>query len=331
MSDQLRIGLIGVGRHGRRYAKHLTQGDVQGAQLSALWRRNSALGEEDQRSFGARFEPDLRELIHAEDVDALICVVPAGSHLEIGLQVAEAKKPMLLEKPMARTVAEGEQLIAAFAEAQQPLTIAQTLRFDPLTAALKARCQEDPSLGALRGFSFEQRLEQRGLRWEDAPEASGGGVVIQTGIHTIDALRFVTGGSVRTRSAALSRVHYQRNEDLALLHLTLQTDQSELLGDIRVSKIGESRHMRFSLFFDQGGLEADYIERKLYETRGRERSVTEIPEAWTLLGVTQGFVDHVQGRGPNPVPPKDALESLRAVEQAYALQKSGGSSSKVSP
>ncbi len=320
MSDQLRIGLIGVGRHGRRYAKHLTQGDVKRARLSALWRRDSTLGREDEKTFGARFVPRLSDLLHAEDIDALICVVPAGSHLEIGLQVAQAQKPMLLEKPMARTVAEAEQLLKAFEKAQQPLTIAQTLRFDPLTTALKARCQEDRSLGALRGFGFEQRLEQRGLRWEDVPEDSGGGVIIQTGIHTIDALRFVTGGSVHTRNAAVGRVHYQHNEDLALLHLALQTEHGELLGDVRVSKIGESRHMRFSLFFDQGGLEADYIERKLYETRGRERTVTEIPEAWTLLGVTQGFVDHVQGRGPNPVPPQDALESLRVVEQAYALQ-----------
>ncbi len=311
MYGPLRIGLIGLGRHGARYAQHLSGGDVPGAQLVAAWRRDATVGAKQCEALGCRFEADLERLIAAPDVDALCLVVPAGEHCKIACRIAERRKPLLLEKPLAPTIADACTIIESFERESTQLVIAQTLRFDPLTIALR----DAAKIGRLTGFGFEQRLENRGLVWEDDPAASGGGVLIQTAIHTIDALRVVTGGELQVVAASIARVHYERNEDVALLQLRA----GEILGDLRVSKIGRSRHMRFGLYFEDRGVEADYIERILYETRGRDRIATPIPEQATVPALLAAFVAHVRGEAENPVPPRDALESLRVVASAYAL------------
>lgn len=310
MYEPVRIGLIGLGRHGARYAQHLAQGDVDGAVLAAAWRRDQEQGKAQCEALGCRFEPDVHRLIAAADVDALVVVVPVGEHVNLACRIAEVSKPLLLEKPMARTVREAETICAAFETSRTALMVAQTLRFDPLTRALQA---ESHNLGRLTGFGFEQRLENRGLRWEDDPRASGGGVLIQTAIHTVDALRVVTGRSLELVHATIGRVHYQHNEDIGLLHLSSEG----ILGDVRASKVGRSRHMRFALYFEDGGLEADYIDRALYSTEGQTRTARVVPAEPTVPAVLSAFVAHVRGEGPNPVPGRDALESLRVIDAAY--------------
>jgi predicted dehydrogenase len=310
MYGAIRLGLIGLGRHGARYAQHLSNGDVPGAVLAAAWRRDASRGAAQCAELSCRFEPDLERLLAADDIDAFCMVVPAGEHCKLACKIAARSKPLLLEKPLATTIEDGRTIVEAFERAGVPLVVAQTLRFDPLTRALKER---SAGFGRLTSFGFEQRLENRGLSWEDDPVASGGGVLIQTSIHTVDALRVVTGRDLDVVAATTGRVHYRHNEDIALLHLRA----GEILGDLRVSKVGLSRHMRFALYFVDGGLEADYIDRVLYETRGRHRTEVGMPEKPTVPALLEAFVAHVRGERANPVPPRDALESLAVVIRAY--------------
>lgn len=314
----VRIGLIGAGRHGIRYARHLKGGDVPGARLAAFWRRDRGKGEALAAELSTRFEPSYQALIQSADVEAVIAAVPVAYNLDIALEVARAKKPLLLEKPIARTVAEATRIVDAFRTAGVTLTVAQTLRFDPLLLRLRARLGE---LGGLRGFSFEQRIEPRGLAWEDEPETSGGGVLIQTGIHTLDALRFVTGvDRIEVAGARFARMQYRHNEDHALLQLQISVPgQPSIIGDVASSKIGHSRHMRFALFLESCGLSADLIERTLTETRGRERTTAAIPDDPTIPPLLQAFVRCVEGHGPNPIPGEEGTRSLALVEAAYRM------------
>lgn len=317
MSSTIRIGLIGLGRHGMRYAQHLTAGDVPGATLAAVWTRDPTKRAAVAQQHGVTPAATLTELTE-RDLDAVIAAVPAGMHLEVVQACAQAGRPLLLEKPLARTGAEGLGMCEAMEAANAPFMVAQTLRFDPLVLALRDRV---PSLGRLTGLSFEQRLEPRGLAWEDDPEVSGGGVFMQTAIHTLDAARFITQAvESRVICASTDRVHYANNEDVGLVHLSLGGGphlNQAILADVRVSKIGGSRHMRFALFGTEGGLEADFIDRCLIHTVGRSRTVETMPELPTVPTVTAAFVQSLLRNQPCPVLPRDALESLRLVEEAY--------------
>lgn len=321
----LGIGLLGLGKHGIRYARHLARGEIPGARLVAVWRRDQAQGEATAAELGARYHASPEALLADPAVDAVIAAIPAGLHGALGPLVAAARKPLLLEKPLATDLETGRAIVRAFEVTQAPLCVAQTLRYDPL---LPAMAEALAPLGPLRGFGFEQRLEPRGLPWEDDPRLAGGGVLFQTAIHTVDALRVVTGAArVEVLASTTRGVHYQNLEDHALLHLELHggphLSAGPALGDVRVSKIGGSRHHHFALYAEGGGVEADFIDRRLTITTGRQRTARSIPEQPTVALVTQAFVAALQAGAPMPITGEDALENVRIL--VAARQRSGGS------
>ena len=324
----MRVGLVGLGRHGRRYASHLAAGDVPGAVLAGFWRRDPLRASEDAAALRVRAYPTWEALVEDPAIDAIVAVVPAVLHGAVAQAATEASKPLLLEKPLAASLEEGRRIHALSHDAR--IMVAQTLRFDPLVELLRARVSQG-GLGALRGFGLEQRLEPRGLPWELDPGIAGGGVLLQTGIHAIDALRFITGAELASVEAAvLDHVRGARTEDRATLVFTIcgGAAGSGTAGELRASKIGGSRHHRIQLFFEDGGLEGDFVDRALWETRGRARTRLDVPEAPTVVAALRAFTGWCLG--PNDAPPpisvRDALGSLEVVFAAYAraAQRSGG-------
>jgi predicted dehydrogenase len=318
--DGLGIGLLGLGRHGRRYAAHLLAGDIPGVRLACFWRRDRAQAAADAAVLGVRAEPTVESLIEARDVDAVAAVVPAALHPEIAERCAALGRPLLLEKPLAVSIEAGRRITSA-AE-RTPVMIAHTLRFDPLLARLLA---ERPRFGRLVGFGFEQRLEPRGLAWELDPTLAGGGVLIQTGIHTVDALRVLTRAeAVRVLWARLDHLRGAATEDQAQLALEVRGPEGTVIGDLRCSKISGSRQHRFNLLFEDGALEADFVARAIIETRGRTQQHTSVPEAPTIAAALATFARWLAGpKAPSPVPATEALAALEVVAEA---QRIGGRS-----
>jgi predicted dehydrogenase len=326
--DGIGLGLVGLGRHGSRYAKHLLAGDVPGARLAAFWRLDPAKASTSSAELGVRSEPSIEALAAAPDVDAVLAVIPAGAHEAVARAAAAVGKPLLIEKPLARTTAEGARIVAAMKAAGAPLMVAQTLRFDPLVPALIARAA---AFGSLAGFRFEQRLEPRGLAWEDDPELAGGGVLLQTGIHGIDLLRHLTRASrVEVRAASIGRLRApavlaagqtRQNEDHAALILEVDTPlagRGRIEGTLASSKFGRSRHVELALYHEDGALLADLVARTLTETRGLERRSVAVPESPTVRAALCAFTALVADRSaPNPVPGEEGLASLAVVEAAY--------------
>ncbi len=323
MATSIGIGLCGLGLHGTRYARHITHGDLPGTHLAAVWRRDPEKGAAAAAEFGAHYHAELDALIRDERVDAIVAAVPAGHHAYIARRAVEAGKPLLCEKPLGRTREEAEEIAARFDAAGLLLTVAQTLRFDPLVQALAARV---PELNGLTGFCLEQRIEPRGLGWEDDPALSGGGVLIQTGIHTLDALRFITRPrAVHVRAASMTRTVFRNVEDQALVLAELEGAEvsklDRVVGHVASSKVCGSRHMRFAFYGEDGGLEADFIGRTLTRVRGRSQERIDVPEEHTIATVARGFVAALRGEGDNPVP---GVEGARVVGDVMAAYEAAG-------
>jgi predicted dehydrogenase len=87
---------------------------------------------------------------------------------------------------------------------------------------------------------------------------------------------------------------------------------------VAASKVSASRQMRYQLLFEDGALEADYIQRTLRVTHDGETKLLDVPSAATVPALLSAFVAHLVGNGDNPVPPADALETMRLVDRVYA-------------
>jgi len=110
---------------------------------------------------GLLFVPDWRELVTREEVEAVVVVTPPALNREICLAAVRAGKPLLIEKPLALTVADAREMVRVAREAGVTLMTAQTLRFTPVLARLRHRLAD---VGPLEYLVLTMRADRPALR-----------------------------------------------------------------------------------------------------------------------------------------------------------------------
>lgn len=301
------IGLIGPGRHGSRYANHIVN-DIEGLRLAGICRR-SELGIQQAAHWGAHYFSDWRELVDSSGVDAVIAVVPPSLNLEIARRCAEAAKPLLVEKPLARNSKEATEIISIMAAAGCPLTVGQTLRYNPVIRRLQ---QKLPLLGTLHSVAVNQRLEPSTLAWHDDPEMAGAGVIIHTAVHVFDALKVITGLRIKRVMAALRSVHNHHLEDLVTV---LFEFENGVPGTMDVSKVGNGRSGRYELVCQEGQLHADQIHG--FSKIIKNSSVVwfeEQPQIPTIQPLLQDWAAFLETGVNNPVSGEDGAYAVKVCD-----------------
>ena len=123
----LRVAVIGVGHLGKHHARILAS--LPDVELVGVVDTNRPRADEIAAANHTRPLYDAREL--AGNVDAVTIAVPTETHLEIARSFLTAGVPVLVEKPMTRTLEEADQLIDLAAKAGVPLAVGHTERFNP--------------------------------------------------------------------------------------------------------------------------------------------------------------------------------------------------------
>jgi predicted dehydrogenase len=149
----LRIAVIGVGHLGKHHARILAS--LPGAELVAVVDTNRARADEIAAAHGTQPAYDARDLIGR--VDAVTVAVPTERHLEIALPFLESRVPVLVEKPMARSLAEADEMIAAAAKAGVALAVGQTERFNPAVTAARPLLVDPRFIEVHRLGTFPER------------------------------------------------------------------------------------------------------------------------------------------------------------------------------
>lgn len=157
--------------------------------------------------------PDYQALLAEAAVDAVDILLPHDLHLPAAQAAAAAGKHVLVEKVMARNVAECDAMIAACAAAGVTLTVAHDRRYDPHWVALK-RVVDAGLLGRIAYWKLDHNQDVApaayGIAWAARKELLGGGAIMSCLTHQIDALRWY-GGEVAT-VACLTQVVPARME-----------------------------------------------------------------------------------------------------------------------
>ncbi len=303
----MKVGIIGTGRHGSRYANHILN-DCPRLELSAIARRSTA-GREQAESWRAAFFQDPRELIESDLVEAVIAAVPPVLNPEIAKCCARVKKPLLVEKPLARTSGEGEKIVSLMKEAAVPLTVGQTLRYNPVIRKLR---EELPKQGRLFTVYANQRLEPSEIQWLENPVEAGGGITFHIAVHVFDALHYITGLKVLRVSAMCRTCRTKNLEDMALIHVEMENG---VAGIVDVSKLSSSRSGRYEFICDKAQLHGDQIhgyvdciaaaQEKRIGSYGPEPTIPHFLADW------QAFLE---GEGDNPVSGEEGLYAIRVSE-----------------
>ena len=167
-------------------------------------------------------------LIEDEDVDAVYIATPPGSHCEYALKVAAVGKPCYVEKPMARSGAECDRMVQAFADANLPLFVAYYRR--ALPRFVKAKELIDAGeLGDIVNVSYDYEGmadPKRHPGWRVDPEHAGAGLFLDLGSHTLDILDFLLGPLQNPSGEATNRSGLYDVEDHVQLNFTFMNNAS---------------------------------------------------------------------------------------------------------
>jgi predicted dehydrogenase len=306
----VRIALFGSGWimdfHARGVLEH------PGAELvaAANWREESLRSLAERHGI-PRTTTDWRELVADPEVDAVIIGTPNALHAPQAIACLEAGKHVLVEKPMARTLAEAEAMNVAAAVSRRQLMVAHCWRFHDDVRALRARIAggELGEITKTRGYGVHAGWGPSG--WFTDLELAGGGALLDMGVHAIDTVRFLLGDPALETVCARIATRYgdYAVDDDGLLLIGWANGTSSMV---------ESGWWHPHL----AGLEAD---TEVYGTAGYARiwDFTEGPEGYEhcaqpMYSAQVGeFIDAVsEGRQPRPSG-EDGAVVMDAVERAY--------------
>lgn len=148
----VRFGLVGYGLWGRHHARAIAQ--APGATLAAIACRSPETAEAARKEWPhVPVELDYRALLARRDIDAVDIVVPNDLHEQIGVAALEAGKDVLLEKPLATTLAACDRLIETARRTERVVSVGHELRLSQQWGAIK-RLIDAGDLGDLRCVMF---------------------------------------------------------------------------------------------------------------------------------------------------------------------------------
>ena len=325
MPAPLPVGLIGAGKHGQRYLQHILA-DVPALRVGALCRHDAARGAAQARELGCRFHGDWRELVEDPAVAAVIAVVPPSLHRPIAEAVATAGKALLIEKPLATTSADAAAIVRCLRHAGVPCLMAHTLRWNAVVRALRDRLA---GLGPLRALVVNQRFEPSPLGWLDQPELSGGGILLHTGVHSFDLVRWLTGCDVTRAWCRTARSITVNTEDNFLA--TLELEGSDALVAVGGTRATAGRSGLVDAACRDGQLVGDHQQHWLHLVRGLERfPVDPGPQAPTVREVARAFARLVLDGERPPVSLEDGARSV-AIAEACMRSAADGAPAAVAP
>ncbi len=193
----VRWGIVGCGDVTERKSGPAFQ-QAPGSALVAVMRRTPGLAADYARRHGVpRAYEDADALIADPEVDAVYIATPPGSHLDLARRVAAAGKPCYVEKPIARSAAEGQAMVDAFAAANVPLFVAFYRRAWARTAFVRdllASGRIGTVTSAESVYARAARVDNAAdLPWRLRAGESGGGLVIDLASHALDLVDHLLG------------------------------------------------------------------------------------------------------------------------------------------
>jgi predicted dehydrogenase len=195
--DQVKWGIIGCGnvtekKSGPAFSK------AKGSELVAVMRRDAAKAEDYARRHGiARFYSDAALLINDPEVNAVYIATPPDTHASYAIKAMKAGKAVYVEKPMARTIPECEEMIRVSEETGQPLFVAYYRRVLPAYLKIK-ELVDNKEIGDVKYLHVQLQLplkpeelsNEKTPGWRVFPEISGGGHFHDLAAHQFDYLEY---------------------------------------------------------------------------------------------------------------------------------------------
>jgi predicted dehydrogenase len=312
---KIRAAVIGVGYLGRFHAqKYATLADCE---LVAVVDADAETARRVAAEVGTRAVSDYRQLFG--EVDAVSVVTPTQSHADIAAGLLRSGAHVLVEKPIAETAEQAQQLIELAARNGRVLQVGHLERFNPAILAA------EPLLRAPRFIECHRLAPFR----ERGTEVN---VVLDLMIHDIDLVQMIVGSPVASFDAIGTPV-FSGEIDIANARLRFENG---CVANVTASRVSLKTERKLRVFCDDSYMSLDLQQKILTVIRKRNppAAAGELPvqieeqsfaQGDALLAEIQAFIRAIRGEGPVMVTGEDGQRALRT---AIAISERVGASSR---
>lgn len=302
MSDQpIRVAVVGVGEFGRNHVR--VWREIQGAELAGVMDANAERAKTIAAEFGTRAIPDIQSLA-AEGVQAATLAVPTKEHGRIGCQLLNAGLDVLAEKPIAASLKEADELIAAASQNRRILQVGHVERFNPAVTAVQKIVS--------RPMFFE--VHRLGIF---TPRSLDIDVVYDVMIHDLDIVLSLVDSPVIDLKAVGIPVMTDK-VDIAQARIEFENGA---VANFTASRVSTERVRKMRFFQEHEYVSLDFTRQDVLRVRVESsgpqpeikfEKVPTTPEE-PLRAELRGFLDCVRTRRP---PLVDGAAGRRALELA---------------
>ena len=217
-SEVLRIGLVGAGAISTQHLEAIEA--LPSTRLAAVMSASAERARAAGTAHGVPWSTRLQELLDRDDIDAVTICSPSGLHAEQALAVLRAGRHVLIEKPIALTVADADAVIAEARGRGLVAAVVSQRRFEPAVRALRTAVDAG-RLGRIalvigEGLYFRPQSYYDSAAWRGTV-ALDGGVLMNQAIHTIDLMRWIGGPAVAVSGQVATLGHAMEAEDTAVM------------------------------------------------------------------------------------------------------------------
>ncbi len=297
----LKVGVAGVGVMGRNHARVLS--DIRDYDLTAVFDPDAATADGVAGLYGAKAFTTAADFV-AAGLDAAVVATPNRHHADLGVALLEAGIHVLVEKPIAATVADAQRMIDAGKANNRVLMVGQVERFNPAVEAVKRAIAGDEviSIQITRVGPFPPRMGEVG-------------VVIDLAVHDIDIIRHLTDSEITEVQPQLARTRAER-EDTALLQFRLANGT---IAHITTNWVTPYKVRTLQVATMNKFVVADLITRQVTEYFGQQadgayqtRAVNSWP-AEPLKKELEAFARAIRTGEPPAVTGEDGLRNLEVA------------------
>lgn len=298
------FAVIGCGGIGDFHLQALRE--IEAAHLIGVSSRREKRAREVGERENCPWTTDYHGLLNKPEIDVVCLTTSSGSHASIGLEVLAAGKHLLVEKPVAMTTDEADQLVRLAKQKNLSLAVVSQQRFEKQHQVIK-HVMDEGVLGRLlyvdvacpfsRTQKYYDQADWRGTLSED------GGALMNQGIHTIDLMMWFAGAVQSVSGKVATKIHQMEAEDIGAGLLTFKNGAMGTLMSSTSIQPGFSRH--FHLYGENGTIKLegeDFVH-------------------WTVPGVSEPRSNHSNSDGGvvNPLSISTENHKRQIIDMIHSL------------
>ncbi|PWA08402.1 oxidoreductase [Pueribacillus theae] len=327
----MNFAIIGCGFIAKKHAHSIRE--IEGAKLVAVCDKIPENMMFYVKEYGARAYEEMNEMFQKENIDIVCICTPTGSHAPIAIQSAHAKKHIILEKPIAMTLEEADQIIEACHMNQVKLSIVHPNRYRPAVQELR-KIMDHHLLGkishanAMVNWNRNQEYYDQAA-WRGTKEFDGGALLNQA-IHNVDLLLWFMGEAEEVYSMQATRIRKIEAEDVSN---GLVRFKSGALGLVQASTTVYPKNFEESItIFGEkgtvkiGGPNAVYLEHiridGMPEEEAHALKVKIEADPWGVPGHQRIIEEMIEAVKQDATPAVSGEEGRKALELALAFYRS---------